>query len=296
MVFQYMDKGDFFYILLKGKIVILMPTEQKVSMTIEDYIRYVIKLKRNDETEIVKMVMEKNKNIFKIDDVLDNWFDENRGSFFHKKSILYNELSKEIDEIIKIANAKKFKSEINDTQVSVEEYIKRTHPDTCSKDNESERKTIISLPYSQVHILLKGDTFGEGALESVSGKRNATLITSEDTHLGILDKKTYYDCLKESVEQSRKSKVHFLATTKLLENMNKVVFQKKFINYFSPRTVTRNTKIIEEGEQPSHIYIIKEGEFEIHTKKSTFQLNQIIQKLGGIVRETEADIYDMNGI
>jgi CRP-like cAMP-binding protein len=295
MVFKYMDKGDFFYILLKGKIQILIPTEQKVNMTIEDYIRYVVKLKRNDEGEIVKLVMEKNKNIFKIDDVLDNWFDENGRTFYHKKSILYNELSKEIDEIIKIANSKKFKSEINDSLVSVEEYINKTNPDICIKDTESERKTVIVMAYSPVHVLYKGDTFGEGALESISGRRNASLITLEDTHLGILDKKTYYDCLKESIEQSRKNKLHFLATTKLLENMNKVIFQKKFINYFSPRTITRNTKIIEEGEKPSHIYIIKEGEFEIYTKKSTFQLNNIIQKLGGVVRESEADIYDMNG-
>jgi CRP-like cAMP-binding protein len=97
------------------------------------------------------------------------------------------------------------------------------------------------------------------------------------------------------VEQSRKNKLQFLFTTKLLENMNKVIFQKKFINYFSPRPVSRNTKIIEEGEKPSSIFIIKEGEFEIYTKKSAYQLNNIIQKLGGVIINNEAEIDEMNG-
>jgi CRP-like cAMP-binding protein len=89
-------------------------------------------------------------------------------------------------------------------------------------------------------------------------------------------------------------KLAFLASTKLLENMNKVIFQKKYFNLFSIMQVTRNTKIIEEGETPNYIYIIKDGEFEIYTRKSTFQLNKTIENLGGEVSNM-VDVYDTEG-
>jgi CRP-like cAMP-binding protein len=297
LIFKYGDRGDCFYILLKGKIDILKPTEHKIMMSEEEYIRYILKLKKNDEIELVNAVMNLNRNIFSIDDVLENWLNENnnanKSTIYHKKSFLHSMLSKDIEETMKIMNSRKFKSEINDTEVTVEEYIRKSTADVNLKNNEVERKQVTVITYIPIHTLRKGDQFGEQALESALQKRKASLIASEDTDLGVINKKSYLECLKDITDQVRKKNVAFLVSTKLFENVNKVFFQK-FLNNFSIQKISRNSKIIEEGEKPESIYIIKEGEFEVYTKKSTLMLTDIIQGLGGKVNNFQ-DIFDMDG-
>jgi CRP-like cAMP-binding protein len=292
LIFKYGDRGDCFYILLKGKIDILKPTEHKVWMSEEEYIRYILKLKKNDEMELVETIMNMNKNVFSIDDVLENWLNENR--LFQKKSFLHSVLINDIEETMKMMNEKKkVKSEINDSEVTVDEYIKKSTPDIDLRNVDVERRHVTVITYITVHTLKKGDQFGEQALDSASQKRKASLIATEDTHLGVLNKKNYQECLKDITDQIKKNYVSFLVSTKLFENINKITFHK-FLNHFSLQKITRNTKIIVEGDKPEYIYIIKEGEYEVYTKKSTIQLNGILDSLGGNIDDL-AEAYDFEG-
>jgi CRP-like cAMP-binding protein len=295
MVFRYGDKGEYFYILLKGKIEILVPTEVKVLMTDQEFIRYLLKLKRNDECELANKVMQKNEGTFQINNsLLENWLNQNKSSMYQKKSFIYNQLSKDIEDTINILNLKKIKSEIIDQPWTVEQYIQSTTPDIEDNPDVEPYKKLFTI-YTYLHITTysKGNIFGENALDNSKSMRMATIITSEDTHLGVMNKKTFHECMKDIVDQDKKSNINFLISTQLFSNINKMFFQKQLYNGFSLNDkLIRHSKIMIEGEKPEYIYIIKEGEFEVVTRKSTLQINDMITALGGNKNKNDYE-FDM---
>jgi CRP-like cAMP-binding protein len=284
MVFRFGDKGEFFYILLKGKVEILVPTEIRVMMTDQEFIRYVLKLKRNDEVELANKVMQKNEGTFQINNVLlETWLNNNKTSFYQKKPLIYNQLSKDIEDTIYSMNLKKIKSDIVDMPWTAEEYINSTSIDFDENtDQESYKRQFIAYKYLHLNSYTKGNIFGENALDNARSMRMATIITSEDTHLGVLNKKTFQECMKDVVDQDKKSNINFLVSTQLFCNINKMFFQKQLYNGFSLNDkLTRHSKLMIEGDKPGHIFIIKEGEFEVVMKKSTLQINDMITVMGG---------------
>jgi CRP-like cAMP-binding protein len=284
MLFRYGDKGEYFYILLKGKIEILVPTEVKVMMTDHEYIKYILMLKRNDEIELANRVVQKNHNVFTINhELLDNLLKQDKKSIFHKKSIIFNQLSKDIEETISTINTRKSRTDIVDIPVTVEDYIKSTTPFIENDNPELEffKRQVIIYTFLHNTTLSSGSLFGENALDNSKSMRMATLITSEDTHLGVMNKKIYQECMRDIVDQDKKSNINFLISTKLFDNINKIFFQKHLYNGFALNDkITRHTKIMIEGDRPEFIYIIKEGEFEVSARKSTIQLNDMITALG----------------
>ena len=68
IVCRYGEKGDTFYIILKGKVIFLIPKPYKCYLTLEEYIIYLMQLRINNEYELINNLIIQNKSIYPIDD------------------------------------------------------------------------------------------------------------------------------------------------------------------------------------------------------------------------------------
>lgn len=68
ILFKYGDKGENYYIILSGKVCIVIPKQEQIKLTREDYLRYLYRLKTLGEIEIFKNCMIHNSSIFHFND------------------------------------------------------------------------------------------------------------------------------------------------------------------------------------------------------------------------------------
>lgn len=126
ILFKIGDKGDKFYIILKGKVDVIVSNETREKLTEGDYILYLSRLRKYEEYTILNRLIVLNKTIFPIE--FDNF------DYFVKKSI---------DMIIEILNIPDF---INYTYE--EEDIEKIF-----SSHENKKLTTKSI----IHALLSDD-------------------------------------------------------------------------------------------------------------------------------------------
>ena len=109
ILFRFGDLGEKFYIILKGKIDVLVPNLVEEKMTFIEFIEYLNMLKQIGEIDLRDQVIEKNKNVFTNEQILKPFLND----FSVKNSlenILANQFSNEIlSHGLFNSNAKKLK-------------------------------------------------------------------------------------------------------------------------------------------------------------------------------------------
>ena len=60
LIIQYGERGNFFYIILKGTIAILVPKFTEYYMNEEQFIFYLLKLRKNNQRELVNQCIKYN--------------------------------------------------------------------------------------------------------------------------------------------------------------------------------------------------------------------------------------------
>ena len=77
LICRFGEKGEKFYIILKGKVIFIVPKPGKCYLNLEEYIIYLMQLRRNNELEILKNVIIQNRYIYQIDnDDFDYYINE----------------------------------------------------------------------------------------------------------------------------------------------------------------------------------------------------------------------------
>ena len=66
IICKYGDKAEKFYIILKGKVIFLVPKMNKFYMTEEEYIEHLMKLREYQEIELMKNIISHNQYIYYI--------------------------------------------------------------------------------------------------------------------------------------------------------------------------------------------------------------------------------------
>lgn len=167
---------------------------------------------------------------------------------------------------------------------SVETYIKNNNPQTYIQNDihKSNNKKLYKswvLTYVFKINLKEGDKFGEVALDDLDGVRKATIISSEESHLGYLPKSTYASCIKDSLDKLQKANIALILNSNLFEKYNKQYFQNKFFRLFTLEKKTLGEYICREKQPFERIIFIKNGELEISFKKSINEINKFIKTL-----------------
>ena len=72
-VVKFGERGNVFYVILKGKIAIVIVKYQKIELNEEEYILQLLKYKRFKENELIRLSIALNNNTFHIDENFEKW-------------------------------------------------------------------------------------------------------------------------------------------------------------------------------------------------------------------------------
>ena len=172
---------------------------------------------------------------------------------------------------------------------SIEDYCKRIIPKFILKYNDNPNPLLKYFSYIEVTDLTEGNIFGEVALQNVSKKRTASIITKSHLHVGILTKNLYDNCLKSTQEKIRQLNIKFFVNGQIFDKINPILFEQKYFNWFKQIHLIEPSNIFKQGEERKYIYFIKSGEIELTAKMTFKEINKIIKDFGG-------EIYDEDGI
>lgn len=73
VICKFGEKGSKFYLILKGKIGVIIPKLEKIKMTQNEYFDYLIRLKKFKEKDILIKVLPLNKNAYPLEDEEISW-------------------------------------------------------------------------------------------------------------------------------------------------------------------------------------------------------------------------------
>ena len=283
LLMKYGDKGNKCYILLEGKVSILLPKENKIKISFLNYFKHLIKLKILEEEELLKNILFENKESkYKIEPNIFEELFEKLNYFLNKKNKKYinfqilNFDEFEIKEILSYMNEIKNSILPNYKNKTPEKYIESTYLNNIENNICPDDEEVIIYSYIEITQLEKGQIFGELALQNIDKKRTASIICLTNCIFGTLSRKAYFKCYSDIEIRKRKNNIIFFINLNLFKGMTYNVFETKFFNFFIQKHVKKGEKLIIQNEPFKYIYFIKEGEFELNSNINFNEIYQII--------------------
>ena len=279
VMFKYGDKGDKFYIILKGKIGFLIPKKIKCNLNEEEYLSNIIKYYQNGEHELVKYILRYNQQIFDFGEDFEKYINDIINDFYKKnKKYKYSmSLYKKLIELSSY-NFKRKHDFKNNNIINIQTYIdmnKIIIGNTSSKN----KKHAILYNYLYVNNYEDGQTFGYMALENKSNKRTSTAITITDCELAFLDKEEYSELIGGAHHKTRNNLYELISSLKVLGNISKPTFDYDVIHKIKFINFKTNDIIIEENKNLNLFFIFYSGSFKLSVTKNITGLNELICKL-----------------
>ena len=271
------DKGDSFFLLLKGSVSFLVSRPTNYEMTFDDYLLHLFKLRKNNSNELLRQCIQLNEYTYSVGENFDLYL---KNIYFNietlKNKFILNK-AKELYELIKGNHIKK-----NITNMSVKEYIERNKVDeeifnkNKFQDEEKEKNTVRIPNYILIGQSNKGETFGELALEQNSGKRQATVITNEPTDFAIIYRNDYNNLLKSGIEKAKKKFFNVINSYNIFQKVTPYALEKKYYKLFNLRKLEKGFDLIEQNKENDCIYFIIDGDFEVITNRNIKEVNDLI--------------------
>jgi len=311
---KYGEKGNHFYVILKGKVVFLVPKLVKCYLNECEYIYYLLKLKKCGENELLRNMVNINRQYYDLGDDFDYYIRELVEDYKKsEKSIslfLTPELYNTLKKIIEVENENKnkikenkVKENINEAEnekekgnekdneekpeeenencnetIEINEYIERSLVDDMNLGSK-DRKKVNVYQYQITNFYEDGQIFGMVALESKYGKRSATAISLENCELGLLNKEQYSSCLEAIHIKSVEILFNLINSYNILGLAPKKAFENRFCHMFKCIRFKRGAQIMEENKKINSVIVFNSGQFTITLNKNILELNELIIKL-----------------
>jgi hypothetical protein len=266
------DEDSFFYILIKGKVAELSIRYSKIFLTIKEYFLHLMKLQILQENFLLRECLTKNKKICNIPSdpitYCKNLKEFKFEKYFNKlkKSIISNEWFRhyDINEFLKLIN---FKKKIKNVKTE--------------KDISKEPEYSFIIPEYVFSKFINNGYFIDTLTEPKHVKELYTYITVQRSKLGCLDKykinnldyyKNIHSNQKDCLEKLFKELFIF-------QGINIKFLMDNFSSFFKYKLVNKGVNIIKQDSPHYGIYLIKNGEFEVKTKRTINEINGIIHSL-----------------
>ena len=143
---------------------------------------------------------------------------------------------------------KKESKENEEEKEEEEEEEKNDEKKKIKKDNKKDKEekekendddnTLYYLKiysYMKVNSIGKGDLFGELALSQDDCLRTATVITSKDCDIAVLNKKIFNNCLKKGTSVIIKKLLSFFVNLPIFTGISEYIFYNKYYTYLSKK-------------------------------------------------------------
>lgn len=220
VMFKYGDKGDKFYIILKGKIGFLIPQKVKLKLNEEEYLTNLVHLYQNGEYELVKHTMHVNQQTFDFGEDFEKYILETITEFY-KKNGKYKYSIRAYNKLIEISkNNFQIKDKVTTDNISIKDYIDMNKA-INGRESSKKKKQVTLFNYQHVNNFEDGQTFGYMALESKNNKRTSSAITMTNCELASLTKDDYLSILGGLHNKSRNNIYELMSSFKLLGNISK---------------------------------------------------------------------------
>ena len=312
LIFQQGEAAHNFYIILKGNLKALKLRPYEYYMTKEEYISYLLYLRKNNQLEIIHQSKHYNNLIYPIPENFDN-FVKNLAKGLSGDT--YNDMenikekAEEVDAYIlrqqqmneeNIINLspeeyiQKFKvpEDVIDNTEKISNFINEKHDITNLKEIDNikllmkDRKKVIIPGYEEFIQLSTGDTFEDQAFENHSGLYQSSVISLDDEgYLGYINKKKYDLLIHESVEKRNKKIFGLLVYFSFLRVNNQFTFEKKYLTYINNKVFNFGQELFKEGGESENTFFLTEGEYELSTIKNIIEVNEMIIEYKKILRK-----------
>ena len=130
--------------------------------------------------------------------------------------------------------------------------------------------------YSKIISLERGSLFGEMALNEPNALRKATIITTEDSHFAVLNKKTFNNSIKMGAQKHMKETLQFFIEIPIFNGIPEGVFYNKYYTNLSKDIIVKGKNVINQGEKPDHITLLQTGSYGLTTQMSLYDLTRLI--------------------
>ena len=269
-VVKFGEKGNVFYIILNGGVSIIIVKNKNGYLTEEEYINHLLQLRKNKESELLKITIALNHNVFHIDESFDSWI---KNQSTRKHSPYSKELISQMKTTLQYMeyNIDCFQDGVNN-----EKYLRFINPPDLYESSKNNRKNVIIPYYEFINEFYTGQTFGYFALENADQKRKATLITLENCDFGIISKEVYNKLLKSVHETIRKKFYKTVYSLPLFQGIARITFENYYYNFFEYKVMAKGVFLLEEGKISNLIYVVSSGEYEISIKGNVIDINNIL--------------------
>jgi CRP-like cAMP-binding protein len=295
IICKYGDTADKFYIILKGKVVFLVPKQTKHYLAEDEYILYLLNLKKKGELEIMKKTLINNQLIYYFGDNLDEYIlnclerhEKHNENIYSKR--MYNILYEYKEYLKKEKNGQNNEKKLD--KITIDEYIGNTVI-RCNDNPEYARmngKKLVSVfEYQRTNIFKDGDSFGSVGANSKSNKRTATSLCFENCELGCLTKDEYISILENVNSKARNHLYELTIANKIFVKMPKHIFINKYIHMFHFVKYYKDDLIMSDTQQFNKLLILYAGEFVLSLRKNLIELNDLIAK----VKKIRAKMLDI---
>ena len=278
------EKGDFFFILLKGKMLKLNMVFKRDYLTLEEYLIYLFKMKLIKEKEILRRCRILNNYYADIDgDNLTKFCNENPQFNYDK---LKARAKKEIIELgFKLED---FQDNKKDKYIySVDNYIKIAEVKKDTKDINN----ILATPkfyigsYQKVGYITKGMAIGNLTKETFID--DSTYITMEEgCDIVFLNKKK--SNLKKLYEMIIEKKLRALSNLKnsfyIFRHMTDSSYLTKLIPFFQYKLFHKGDIIFAQDSFYEGIYLIKSGKVGLHFESPVIEISTLISNIKNSLR------------
>ena len=287
------ERLDSFYSIIIGKISIMKPFMKKEKLTGFEYFKYLMELKRNNESYIINQCIKNNEQNYIIEtnhlDLIQYIYLLNYLEYIH----LNKKPANELDEILHIINLNPLDFNIDPNKFNSKNYkhdylkvIKKRLPnishilfDQYSFLNDiSNKKEMIIYEYKKIATLRANDFFGDSVIENRE-PINDTYIAEEDCDMAVLPNKLYYEQIASEKTILLDKKISDLHENHFFRQIKYGKFSKKYFKLFINEKYNKGDIIFNEGDEIKYLYFIQEGTVELSLSKSINEIDFIIDIL-----------------
>jgi len=302
IVCQYGEKGEKFYIILKGRVNFIVPKPIKCYLNFDEYMNYLIQLRKNNEYELINNLLAQNRIFFPIDDDdLDTYITNTFNSYqkYVKKSSKNTQQDKvnqneekfkkifskatylKMEELINKLNDLKTDLNANffEGKYSPSYYIKSNSVLNKELPNSNGRQLVTIYEYEEQNYFENGQNFGYIALQNKNSKRTATAIVTEDCDLGVLTKEEYLKFFEIISLKEKHNLFELLKLYNIFTTVSDNKFIKSYCHHFEYVKFLKNSNIMEINKIKNDIIFFSSGLLMANICMNVIELNNLIIKL-----------------
>lgn len=314
MIYDYLTKADFTYVIVSGKVVLHYPTPMKATLTGYEYYTYIIDLLHNNDVSSLQALSEHynnsnnngdNSNVseyyFSYSDVnvlkhiaLKLHFDKQNVSDGDNVDVL-----RTLFEVIKL-NPSDIGINSDDNVNTVIDKIKACIDDITYEQytkysyilNTTTKHEVTLYTFKPTKTMHEGDYFGESIHNN--SKYNCKCYTSDDTQLCVISNYIYNTYLHIDKNNSMLKEINFLYDKYFFRKIVKRKFEREYFKLFTKRIYKKHQTIITEDFLLQHIYFIQDGTIELSSNKSVVETHHSIKQLtrGSSPYNNNTEIYN----